>query len=815
MHDFMALLNDAQRRCVLHEGGPLLILAGAGSGKTRVITCRIAHLIKEIGVPEDRILAVTFTNKAANEMKSRIENLLGTRPRVLAGTFHSICARILRREASKVGYDPSFAIYDEGNQLALIRESIPSRIREEKTASPRAILSEISRIKNNRIDPETYARQAFGQFQELVSLAYPAYQEKLRLNGAMDFDDLLLQCVSLFSENPSTLNEYRDRFRHILVDEYQDVNSVQYALVRMLAETHRNLCAVGDDDQSIYRFRGADVGIILSFEKDFPETTVVKLEENYRSTKTILDAANHVVSNNEKRKSKTLFTRNSEGNRLVYYQAASPQDEARFAIEEIRKHRNREGRDLSHFVILYRTNAQSRAFEDGCVQEGIPYRVVGGLRFYDRKEIKDVGAYLSLLANPADQLAFRQALEVPSRGVGATSLKKLFDRAALTGVTVYRLVQKGDLDFLGARQRKGLTDFVQLLEELRAKLSVLSLPDLVKAVLDRSGYRPALEAERTVEAQGRLENLEEFVTMAAEFEQESPEEDPLTAFLARLALVSDVDTWQEGFDALTLMTLHSAKGLEFPIVFISGLEEQLFPHSRSLLDPVELEEERRLFYVGITRAREQVILTSSQTRKLYGTTVSSCVSRFLSEIPDHLIETAAGAGSPSSFSGGEGGARSPKNSRSSESRRSSVVVGSGWQGLEVKVAPPPEDECPFVPGDVVSHRIWGSGTVLSVDKDLIVIEFAAGKKMLFWDSLKAPVKEPAPDFGLGKRVVHPEFGTGVVVQVRGAGVSPEVAVAFPGKGIKHIRTDTAGQASNLSMAPPEESAYEVGDKKFL
>jgi DNA helicase-2/ATP-dependent DNA helicase PcrA len=631
-------LNPPQKEAVMHGQGPLLILAGAGSGKTRVLTHRVAYLIAVRKVPPSRILAVTFTNKAAGEMRTRVIKMLGRAAADLwLGTFHSICVRILRRQGQKLGYAPNFIIYDQDDQMSVVRKAMAELEVPEKRFPPRGIHARISDAKNRLVSPEDFGSTVGDFFEEQVAKVYPIYQRKLEECNALDFDDLLWKTTVLFEKFPEIKEDYGDRFLHVLVDEYQDTNHAQYVLVKQMAEKHRNLCVVGDDDQSIYGWRGADIHNILDFEKDFPEAKVVKLEENYRSTKKILDAAGAVVKNNLGRKEKTLWTQNEEGTNLVLMEPFDEREEGRAVVQKIQELK-REGYELKDFVTLYRTNAQSRALEEGFRNAGIPYVIVGGLKFYERKEIKDVLAYLKVLLNPKDEVSLVRIVNVPLRGIGETSLKRLLDYAAEKGIPFYEaLVKAGEIeDRIPPKAKDGFRALYYLLERYRKRVEQENADALTGDLVQDIGYVEELKRERTVDAESRIENIQELLTGVEEFCERS-EDKSLAGFLGEVSLLTDIDTWDEEKNAVTLMTLHNAKGLEFPVVFICGLEEGLFPHASSLDDPAEMEEERRLFYVGVTRAKERAFLSTTSHRRRYGRGIGTVPSRFLEEIPRELV----------------------------------------------------------------------------------------------------------------------------------------------------------------------------------
>ncbi|WP_027339389.1 DNA helicase PcrA [Halonatronum saccharophilum] len=674
--DILSDLNDKQQEAAIHNIGPLLILAGAGSGKTRVLTYRVANLIYEYGVSPVNILAVTFTNKAANEMKERVEKLVDKDSKGMwISTFHSICVRILRREIKKVGYESNFVIFDTADQRTLIKNILKDLDIDPKKFNPRAILGSISSAKNQLISAQDYEENNY--FESTVAGVYREYQKRLRANNALDFDDLIMKTVELFEEYPLVLDHYQERFKYIMVDEYQDVNYAQYRLVSLLAQKYRNICVVGDDDQGIYGFRGADITNILSFEQDYPDTKVIKLEQNYRSTKVILDAAFNVVSNNLDRKEKRLWTDNDKGHPLTLYKASSGSDEAKYLCSQIKELKEEEGYKFSDFSILYRTNAQSRVLEATLMKERIPYKIVGGLKFYDRKEIKDILAYLRVIYNPEDQLSLERIINVPKRGIGSTTVGRLKDFAQEEGINLLDAIYIVDqISTISSRFANKVRGFGELIEELKGVAKENDVLSLTEEVLKRSGYKKQLELENTIEAQTRLENIKELLASMEEFISGEVEAS-LEEYLEDVALTSDIDKLDEQADAILLMTLHSAKGLEFPVVFLVGMEEELFPHIRSLESQEDIAEERRLCYVGITRAQERLYLTHATYRKVYGSVQYNRPSRFLAEIPEDL------------FRGDE------------EIKVEEVVEKKGYD---------------FGLGDRVIHQSWGQGTVISFDK---------------------------------------------------------------------------------------------------
>lgn len=699
-------LNPEQQKAVKTLDGPLLLMAGAGSGKTRVLTHRIAYLMVEKGVNPYNILAITFTNKAAREMRERIQKMMGgAADEIWISTFHSMCVRILRRDIDRLGYNRNFTILDSTDQQSVIKSILKDKNMDPKKFDPRAILGTISSAKNELITPEEYAKTAGDYFSQKVSDVYEEYQRRLRKNNALDFDDLIMTTITLFIRVPEVLEYYQRKFQYIHVDEYQDTNRAQYMLVKLLAQRFQNLCVVGDSDQSIYRWRGADIANILSFEKDYPRANVILLEQNYRSTKKILLAANMVIQNNMNRKPKNLWTENAEGNKIVHYRADSEQGEAQFVIGKIQE-LLRNGRKLSDIAILYRTNAQSRVIEESFLKSNIEYSIVGGIKFYDRKEIKDILAYLRLISNPDDDISLQRIINVPKRAIGSTSIDKIANFAAMHDLSMFQALETIEMIGLSPKAEKAAAEFRNLISNYTHQQEYLSVTELVEEVLDKTGYRDMLKAEKSLESQSRLENIDEFLTVTKSFE-ESSEDKSLVAFLTDLALVADIDRLdddgQQKTDFVTLMTLHSAKGLEFPVVFLIGMEEGVFPHSRSLMEEDEMEEERRLAYVGITRAEEELFITNAQMRTLFGRTNMNPESRFIKEIPADLIEDAVPrVRKPSPMSGSRpaSSARPSMPARGAVSRP--VAAASGGEGVDWKV------------GDKAQHGKWGTGTVVSV-----------------------------------------------------------------------------------------------------
>ena len=638
MQDILKGLNDKQYEAVVNTEGPCLVIAGAGSGKTKVLTHKIAYLIGEKQVKPWNILAITFTNKAANEMKERIGNLVGdVAADIWMGTFHSICVRILRRFIDRIGFDSSFIIFDTSDQRTLVKACIKSIGLDDKMFTDRSVLSEISNAKNEMLEPEQYTVRANGDFRkEKIALVYEMYQKRLKENNAIDFDDIINYTIKILMENPDILEYYSDKFHYVLVDEYQDTNKAQFTLVTMLASKNGNITVVGDNDQGIYSFRGADISNILNFERDFPGTKIIKLEQNYRCTGNILKAANAVIKNNEVTYKKELWTENEVGNLPAVYSAKNEYDEGTYIAQQIEHLRREEYYKYSDFAILYRMNTQSRAIEEILRRESIPYKIIGGLKFYERKEIKDIISYLRLIQNPSDNLSLKRIINEPKRGIGKTSLDKIEELSINSGVPMYEIIKNAEQYGLN-RVFLNSREFVNAIEELRAKKDDIKISDLIKETLKKSGYTQALENENTIEAENRIENLDEFLTVAIEFEDESAD-NKLSDFLEGITLSSDIDNMEETEETVTLMTLHSAKGLEFPVVFLVGMEEGIFPGYKSIGEPKELEEERRLCYVGITRAKEHLFLTCSKQRTIFGSTSCNQVSRFLREIPSDLLD---------------------------------------------------------------------------------------------------------------------------------------------------------------------------------
>lgn len=702
MNPIFDTLNDRQCEAVKHTEGPLLITAGAGSGKTKVLTCRIAHLL-ELGVAPYRILAITFTNKAAKEMKERVTNLVGAQAdSIWLSTFHSFCAKLLRFEVDGFhGYTRNFTIYDSSDQLVLVKDCLKKLNLDDKQFTPRSVLGTISSAKNVLMDVKAFAAKASDFYEQKVADVYALYQEKLRENNAVDFDDLLFLAVRLLQENEEVREKYQSRFQYILVDEYQDTNHAQYALTKILAARWRNICVVGDADQSIYAWRGADIRNIIDFTRDYPDAASIKLEQNYRSTKTILHAANAVIDNNESRPKKTLWTENPTGNKIIHYQAQTEHDEADYIAGVIYNRHEISHEPYGDMAILFRTNAQSRVLEEKLMRYAIPYTMVGGTKFYDRKEIKDVLAYLRLLYNPEDSLSLTRIINVPKRNIGATTMEHVAAYAEAQGISLFEALSSTDEIPVTKRAKASLENFAAMIFDLLNDIEGKDVLSLIETVIKQTGYGDMLdkEAEHDPQGESRKENVGEFLSVAKDYMDSNPEGN-LQDFLENVALVSDVDDFESSDSKVTLMTLHAAKGLEFPVVFLTGLDEGLFPHSRTLMDPAQVEEERRLAYVGITRAERQLYVTNAVTRTMYGRISAYMPSRFLAEIPPQFMED---------------------YHRKSAMPQSRTTAVPGKQRVSI-LTKPVASSLPkkhavtdtFAKGDKVRHKIWGIGTVLDV-----------------------------------------------------------------------------------------------------
>ena len=759
-------LNDKQKEAVLATDGPCLVIAGAGSGKTKVLTHKIAYDI-ESGIKPWNILAITFTNKAANEMKERIEKLIGDATKDLwMGTFHSICVRILRRYIDRIGYKTDFVIFDTSDQKTLIKECLKTLKVDDKIFTDRGVLSEISNGKNEMLEPKAYGVKYAGDFRKkTIAEIYELYQRRLRENNAIDFDDIINFTIKILSENPDVLDYYTEKFKYILVDEYQDTNKAQFTLVSLLASKYGNVTAVGDNDQGIYSFRGADISNILNFERDFPGTRIIKLEQNYRCTGNILKAANAVIKHNENKYDKKLWTENEEGHLPCIYCGEDEYDEGRYIVEQINHLKTEEYYKNSDFTILYRMNAQSRAIEDILMREGITYKVIGGLKFYERKEIKDIIAYLRLIHNSADNLSLKRIINEPKRGIGKTSIEQIQEISDKTGNSMYEIIRNAQ-EYGLTRVFSNSRDFIEQIEYLKSKKDELKISDLIKETLNKTGYTKALENENSVEAETRIENLEEFLTVAIEFEEESAD-NTLAEFLENITLSSDIDGMEDQDNSITLMTLHSAKGLEFPVVFLVGMEEGIFPGYKSIGEPQALEEERRLFYVGITRAKQYLYLTCAKHRTIFGSTSYNQVSRFVKEIPEELLEGYAEVVERKSVDKEEfkdygyrwsyGKGQTVKTFKMSEEDKSAVAKTIGEQGTK--------SEYQYRTAESFLNSIKQNNQTYDVDLS---------------------------KYQVGQRVYHKKFGEGTITKLEQEGNDVKVDLEFDKAGHKRLMAKFAG-----------------------
>jgi DNA helicase-2/ATP-dependent DNA helicase PcrA len=711
--DILEGLSEAQRKAVQYGDGPLLLLAGAGSGKTRVLTHRIAYLIQEKGISPTNILAVTFTNKAAGEMKTRLQDLVGIMASVLwVSTFHSSCVRILRDEIEKLGYSRNFTIYDQTDQETLMKQVLGELQIDPKQFRASSILNAVSNAKNKLLDYDAYAGTVGSFFEQKVADAYKLYQKHLAENNALDFDDLLMLTVRLFEEHPSVLEFYQEKFRYILIDEYQDTNHAQYRIAKSLARKYRNICAIGDDDQSIYSWRGADIRNILDFERDYEDAAVFRLEQNYRSTKTILEAAHNVVINNRRRKEKKLWTENEDGAKIVCYQAIDEKGEAEYVTDIIGKLCSNKEHQYSDFAVFYRINAQSRILENSLRIARIPYTIVGNLKFYERAEIKDILAYLRLLINRKDAISLKRIINVPTRGIGKTTISKLEEFAYEEYLPLYEAIKRAEqMPNLQNRAKSALNGFIEIIEGIDTDLKP---SQIIQEVLEKSGYVKALEEDGSVKAQSRIENVRELISEAKEFE-EINENANLSSFLEGISLKSDIDTYEDHVDQVSLMTLHNAKGLEFPVVLITGLEEGIFPIWRSLENDIEMEEERRLCYVGITRAKEKLYLTSASQRQLFGNTSSNIPSRFIEEVSPELKETHRDTIMPERFAS--------NSARSEQTRETGSQLYNNEEDNQA-------GNYDYKAGDRVQHTTWGEGVIKKTSGQgpgmLVTVRFNGG-----------------------------------------------------------------------------------------
>ena len=756
MQDLIQGLNDKQKEAVLATDGPCLVIAGAGSGKTKVLTHKIAYLMAEKYIKPWNILAITFTNKAANEMKQRVENLVGDAAKDMwIGTFHSICVRILRKYIDRIGFDHSFLIFDTSDQRTLIKECLKELKIDDKMFTDRIVQYEISNAKNDMLEPKAYATKFAGDYRkEVIGKVYDLYQRKLKDNNAIDFDDIINFTIKILTENIDALEYYTEKFQYILVDEYQDTNKAQFMLVTILASKHGNITVVGDNDQGIYSFRGADISNILNFEKDFPGTNIIKLEQNYRCTGNILKAANAVIKNNENKYEKKLWTENEEGHIPAIYRGEDEYDEATYIVRQIAHLKTEEYYKLSDFAVLYRMNAQSRAIEDILRRENIAYRIIGGLKFYERKEIKDIIAYLRLIYNPADNISLKRIINEPKRGVGKTSLDNVQEIAEQTGSSMYEVIKHAEQHGLN-RVYGNTREFIEVMEELRAKQNDIPLSELIKETLNKTGYTKALEQENTIEAENRIQNLEEFLTVAIEFEEQEADSS-LAEFLEGITLSSDIDNMEEQEEMVTLMTLHSAKGLEFPAVFLVGMEEGIFPGYKSIGEPKELEEERRLFYVGITRAKEYLYITCAQRRSIFGSTSYNAVSRFVQEIPKDLLE--------------------------------------GYETIETKKEEVKDRSYAWEYGKTIgssikTYKIDATGEKQAAAKP--AFQFRTAESFLNGLNQKAQTT-PTTNYTAGQRVYHKKFGEGIINGIEEEGDDYKVDIQFDKVGHKRLMAKFAG-----------------------
>lgn len=770
MQELIEGLNNKQKEAVLQTEGPCLVIAGAGSGKTKVLTHKIAYLIAEKNIAPWNILAITFTNKAANEMKERIEKLVGDVAKdIWMGTFHSICVRILRKYIDRIGFDSSFLIFDTSDQRTLIKECLKALNIDDKMFTDRSVLAEISNAKNEMLEPNAYSVKYASDFRKAkIGEVYTLYQKRLKENNAIDFDDIINYTIKILTENPDVLEYYTEKFKYVLVDEYQDTNKAQFTLVTILASKYGNITVVGDNDQGIYSFRGADISNILNFEKDFPGTKIIKLEQNYRCTGNILKAANAVIKNNETKYDKKLWTENDEGNLPCIYQGDDEYDEARYIVEQINHLKTEEYFKFSDYAILYRMNSQSRAIEDILLREDIPYKVIGGLKFYERKEIKDTIAYLRLIANTSDNISLKRIINEPKRGIGKTSLDNVEEISYQTGLSMYEVIKHADqygLNRVFANSR----EFIELIEEMKSKKDELEISELIKLVLNKSGYTKALELENTVEAETRLQNIEELLTVAMEFEEEFAE-NSLNEFLESITLSSDVDNLEETEESVTLMTLHSAKGLEFPTVFLVGMEEGIFPGYKSIGEPKELEEERRLFYVGITRAKQYLYLTCAKRRTIFGSTSYNAISRFVKEIPEDLLD---------GYNEIEG-----RSEETFEDSNYGWAYGTNYAG---KVKTYKFEE---------TSSTYAAASNLSTNKAQKVENtsgFAFRTAESFLNSLNKPKQETDISmYKAGQRIYHKKFGEGTINSIEQEGEDAKVDINFDKAGHKRLMAKYAG-----------------------
>ena len=758
MSDILEQLNDKQYEAVINTDGPCLVIAGAGSGKTKVLTHKIAYLMNEKNVKPWNILAITFTNKAAKEMKERVEKLVGEASNDMwIGTFHSICVRILRKYIDRIGFESSFIIFDTSDQKTVVKQCLKQLEIDDKLLTDKSVLYEISNAKNEMLEPEQYALRTNGDFRkEKIASVYKLYQSKLKENNAIDFDDIINFTIKIMLENPDVLEYYSDKFRYVLVDEYQDTNKAQFTLITLLAGRHGNITVVGDNDQGIYSFRGADITNILNFEKDFPGSKIIKLEQNYRCTQNILDTANNVIKNNETKYDKKLWTQNDRGDLAKIYRGDTEYDEASYIAEQINHLRRTEKYNYSDFAVLYRMNAQTRSIEDILRREDIPYKIVGGLKFYERKEIKDIIAYLRLIQNTSDNISLSRIINEPKRGIGKTSLENVEALSAQTGVSMYDIIKKADEYGLG-RVYINSREFIDQIEYLKAKKDEILISELIKETLNKTGYTKALEQENTVEAENRIDNLNEFLTVAMEFEEESADRS-LEEFLEGITLSSDLDNVEETDDSVTLMTLHSAKGLEFPVVFLIGMEEGIFPGYKSIGEQKELEEERRLCYVGITRAKKNLYFTCAKQRTIFGSTSCNNISRFIKEIPKELLD-----GYEEIFD---------------KSDNNKYESGRVYEWNYGKTSY----------GNVSTYKVEPKVAAKSTES----FGFRTAESFLKSINTKKNEQVDLDNYKEGTRVFHKKFGEGVINYVEAEGDDLKVDITFEKSGHKRLMAKFAG-----------------------
>ena len=746
MEEKLKELNKEQYEAVINTEGPCLVIAGAGSGKTKVLTYKIAYLIQERKVKPWNILAITFTNKAANEMKKRVEDLIGDATNDMwIGTFHSICVRILRRYIDRIGFDKSFAIFDTTDQKNIVKECIKELNIDDKLFNEKSVMNEISNAKNEMLEPDQYLLRVNGDYRkEKIAKIYELYQKKLKSNNAIDFDDIINYTIKILLENPDCLEYYQEKFKYVLVDEYQDTNKAQFTLVSLLASKYGNITVVGDNDQGIYSFRGADIQNILNFEKDFPGTKIIKLEQNYRCSGNILNIANAVIKNNEKKYEKKLWTQNEMGVLGTIYRGDNEYDEATYIVEQIQHLKREEYYKYNDFAVLYRMNTQSRAIEDILRREDIPYKIVGGLKFYERKEIKDITAYLRLINNTSDNLSLKRIINEPKRGIGKTSIDEVEKIAINQGKSMYDIIKNAS-DYALNRVFANTREFVETIEELIQEKDKISLSELVKNTLTKTGYLKTLENEQTKEAENRIENLEEFLTVVIEFEEEFAE-NTLSDFLESITLSSDIDEMDEQQDSITLMTLHSAKGLEFPVVFLVGMEEGIFPGYKSIGEEKELEEERRLCYVGITRAKNYLYFTCSKQRTIFGSTTCNPISRFIKEIPKNLL--------------------------------------NGYDEMEKTKDTYKETEWVYKPQRVELQTSGKLSTKIG--------EFTFKTPETFLNKLKETAEVDVSIYQAGQKIRHPKFGEGVIQKLEQEGNDVKLDINFNKVGHKRLMAKFAG-----------------------